>query len=438
MNSKNASSTAPPSRVVKLNSPPAKRDGESSLPPHSDARPADDFPRPSDACFYGLAGDIARTIQPLTEADPLALLMNVLTAFGSMAGKNCYTCAGGGRHYGNLFWASVGKTSKGRKGTAWQTVRPIFKTADTEWLADCVISGLSTGEGLIHQIRDTANEDPGIDDKRLLSLEEELARPFKVMRRDGNTLSPVLRSAWDGGKLRVTTKFNGETATDPHVSVIGHISREELAGVLTEDDIFNGTANRFLWLAVRRSQCLPETPEIPEPLLAPFANRMRDALAWANSEREISRDNQARSRWQEIYRTLSDFADERSGLTGCILARAEAQVTRLSLLMAMLDQSPVIHLPHLNAALALWQYAEDSARWIFHQSGTGNRDADAILAHLRAAGRPVARTEISRAVFNGNRPAEKIAAALAVLTRLRFAASCPYQDGHRGEFWQST
>jgi len=44
--------------------------------------------------------------------------------------------------------------------------------------------------------------DAGIDDKRLLVAESEFANVLKVMTREGNTLSPVLRGAWDSGDLR--------------------------------------------------------------------------------------------------------------------------------------------------------------------------------------------------------------------------------------------
>ena len=39
--------------------------------------------------------------------------------------------------------------------------------------------------------------DAGVKDKRLLVQEGELSQALKVMKREGNTLSPVLRNAWD-------------------------------------------------------------------------------------------------------------------------------------------------------------------------------------------------------------------------------------------------
>src|SRR3989304_4954478 len=41
---------------------------------------------PAEAAFSGLAGDIVRAIEPHSEADPVAVLVQVLIAFGGMVG----------------------------------------------------------------------------------------------------------------------------------------------------------------------------------------------------------------------------------------------------------------------------------------------------------------------------------------------------------------
>ena len=60
----------------------------------------DEYPAPPDeAAYYGLAGDIVRRIEPHTEADPVALLIQLLAAFGNVIGRNAYMLADGARHY---------------------------------------------------------------------------------------------------------------------------------------------------------------------------------------------------------------------------------------------------------------------------------------------------------------------------------------------------
>src|SRR5437660_12573476 len=98
--------------------------------------------------------------------------------------------------------------------------------------------------------------------------------------------------------------------------------------------------------------------------------------------REMARDDESRSLWAAEYPRLS--AGE-PGLLGAILGRAEAHVLRLSLIYAVLDRSPVVRPEHLHAALAVWDYADASARRIFGDA-LGLAVADIILTALRTRG----------------------------------------------------
>jgi hypothetical protein len=103
-------------------------------------------------------------------------------------------------------------------------------------------------------------------------------------------------------------------------------------------------------------------------------------------------------------------------LDGHHTARAEAQVVRLAMLYALLDEKAQIDMPHLLAALALWEYAEASARHVFGSS-LGDPIADEILRAVRAAGQDgMTRTQI-RDLFKRNCSAERIGAALDLLAR---------------------
>ena len=62
------------------------------------------------------------------------------------------------------------------------------------------------------------------------------------------------------------------------------------------------------------------------------------------------------------------LTDDRPGLLGAITGRAEAQVLRLSCLYALMDQSAVVTRQHLTAAIALWDYAAQSAQYLFGDS----------------------------------------------------------------------
>jgi hypothetical protein len=187
---------------------------------------------PDDAVFTGLAGEIVRTITPHTESDPVALLVQLLIAFGSVIGRSAHVIVGAARHYAVEFAVLVGETSTARKGSSWSEVYRIIAAVDPDWRDHRISVGLSTGEGLIYHVRDELQGkeairekgkitgyqdviiDHGIPDKRLMILETEFGGVLKVSAREGNRLSAVMRQAWDGGTLATMTKsFEHHTTT---------------------------------------------------------------------------------------------------------------------------------------------------------------------------------------------------------------------------------
>ena len=134
---------------------------------------------PADA-YIGLSGEVVRTIEPHTEADPAALLLQFLTFFGNAVGRGPHYEVEGDRHFTVLDIVLVGATAKSRKGTSVGRIRQVFRAADGEWESARVKTGLSSGEGLINEVRDPVKNgakviDPGVEDKRLLVLEAEFA-----------------------------------------------------------------------------------------------------------------------------------------------------------------------------------------------------------------------------------------------------------------------
>ncbi len=385
--------------------------------------------------FYGLAGEIVRTINPYTEADPVAVLAHVLVAFGNVVGSRPHFRVEHTHHSVRLYAVLLGETAKGRKGTAWSTPRRIFGDVDPDWVNDRVTSGLSSGEGLIYAVRDPRVEhrpvrekgqvvryeevmaDEGVGDKRLLVVEQEFSQALKVMAREGNILSVVIRQAWDAGDLHPLTKNNPLRATGAHISIIGHITKDELLRHLNDTEQANGFANRFIWFLVRRSKVIPRPTGTPEELLHPVIQRLSKAVAFATQVEELERDTEAEAAWADVY---PDLSEGRPGLLGAILARGEVQVMRLACIYALLDCSSVIRVPHLKAALAVWDYSEDCARRIFGDH-LGNPDADRILLAARVRG-GLTLTEISN-LFGGHKTTAEIDAALGLL--LRLGLMCP-------------
>jgi len=394
-NSAKAASPAPVNRIVGAAEPEVADD----LPLEGVA----EWPAPlGPAASPGLLGDILGTIGPETEADPAALLVHNLVFYGSCINRTAYFPVGRTRHHTNLFALAVGPTSEGRKGTARDDAARLFSDIDPEWLTRRCPSGLATGEGLIHAVRDPSFGepgqdgkpgsvvDPGVTDKRLCVFEAEYAAPLRLMCKQGSTLGATLRSAWDRGELANLSKNSGEVATGAHISVIGHISVEELRAELNTTDAANGFINRHLLVMVRRARVLPEGGNVAADRLVPLVRGLRAAVEFGRTTAEVCRDAAARAHWESVYDELSTRGP---GLLGAVLGRAEPQVARLSLVYALLDRSRVIGDRHLCAALEFWRYCAESGRFIFGER-LGDPLADKVLGFLRSAVAGLTRGEI--------------------------------------------
>jgi hypothetical protein len=395
----------------------------------SESSPARVFPTLSDECYIGLLGRIAEFIEPETESHPAAILVQLLVTFGNLVGHQPYFVVEATHHYTNLFACLVGHTSKSRKGTSLDHIKQIFRLADPEWEHERFAQGLSSGEGLIWNVRDAIYQverdkktklvsevmtDPGIDDKRFLVGENEFAQPLRLMSQPRSILSTVIRSAWDSGNLRTLVKNSPARATDAHISIIGHITEEELKRELSQCEFFNGFANRFLWTAVKRVRKLPEGGDLVQADLVRLGNELRDVLKVACQVTLMTRDDEAREHWRQIY---DDLSEGRPGMVGAATDRAEAQVLRLSMIYALADASAKIKLVHQEAALALWQYSFDSAKYLFGQRLSDPR-AQRIWEALKVRTEGMTRNAIQDEIFQRNISSEALTEVLQSLIEL--------------------
>lgn len=129
--------------------------------------------------------------------------------------------------------------------------------------------------------------------------------------------------------------------------------------------------------------------------------------------------------WESIY---PDLSQEHTGLAGSIINRAEAQTLRLALVYALLDGQGAIGESHLKAALAMWQYAQDSALYIF-----GDRAADPLedrILELLKQG-PLSATKLS-AALNRNIPKERLRPVLQRLEAQRHISITQIKQNGRG------
>jgi hypothetical protein len=127
----------------------------------------------------------------------------------------------------------------------------VLNSVDEYWTENCLLSGLGSGEALFDMVEE--------GDKRRLIFEPELARLLAVMSREGSTLSAILREGWDRGDVALHTRQDKVKVNGAHISLIGHITKDELLRRLDTTELANGLCNRMLWVCTKRSKKLPHS-----------------------------------------------------------------------------------------------------------------------------------------------------------------------------------
>jgi hypothetical protein len=346
--------------------------------------------------------DIIDAATANNEVDPVSFLMTLLSGFGASVGSNPHIRIADTLHPPRISTILVGGSSRARKGTSTATILRLLKMAEDEAkLEPLVITNgpLSSGEGLINAVRDPNPDakppDVGINDKRLWCIEEEFASVLNVSKRVGNTLSTILRSAWDGGKINPLTRHQTICATNPHICILGHITIHELKIVLNNTEVFNGFANRFLWACVQRKQTIPFPSSIDETIMNHLAKEMGNIILQSRKLRELKFNKNAHELWQEKYPEISE---DLPGFLGAITARSEAHTMRLSLVLALLDGKTEIEQKHLEGALAISEYNINSCKFLFGGIPV-DRDVEKIIQALEVG--PKTTTEL-HSLFSGH------------------------------------
>jgi hypothetical protein len=336
-------------------------------------------PGMGDEAFHGVAGDYIRSLKGNSEASQEGMLVLFLSAFSSMVGYRAWTRVEETVHYPNLFAIVAGKSSRARKDTGYNRIIKPLKEADETWAKECCKSHFASGEALAEYFIKRQS------DPRLFFADREFKGTLSICAREGNTLSPKVRSLYDSIAMEDNTKSGGQrVAPKTTGSWVGLITLRELRETLAEVELASGFANRFLFAIARRSKKLPfgGTPVDTSDT----AVRISEVLAWLNDkDRHIQFSDTARPIWESFYNELSDADPD-------YLTRAEANTLRLAMNFAILDRSEEIRPEHLKAALAVWQFCAASATEVF--GSQGSPDAEHLAQAVKQS-RKMSRTQIS-------------------------------------------
>jgi hypothetical protein len=143
-----------------------------------------------------------------------------------------------------------------------------------------------------------------------------------------------------------------------------------------------------------------------------FRAELQGIVAFAQGVEQVTLSPEAARAWGDgVYLHLSR---DRGGVVGSIMGRAEVMTLRVAMVYALLEQSAQIRMDHLEAALAVLEYAEQSARYIF-----GGIEVDPtkqkIITALEGKPEGMTSTEIIRSVFQNHLSGQRLRAVLSEL-----------------------
>jgi hypothetical protein len=385
---------------------------------------------------------LAGRICGATEVDPPAFVFQLLTEIGVMVGRRVYVNCGGAPHYMNLFTQIVGHSGLASKGTSRHAEKAIIRGLQSfgdkyEWDERNYLSGIVSGAGLIHEVRDKKTEkkdedaeekviDAGVTDKRKLIVETEFSRMMKATAKPDDPLREVMQQLWDGDDVVSTrAKTMGEVGTQPHAGLIGHITPNLLTVRLPDEEIWSGSANRYLYVFSRSLRNIPDPPRltpqwIGEKLLSALKAALDNTLRHPDPSNnpdaaditplEITFDDDAAALWRAEYPALRRRLPTKFGeLTG----RAAPHVRVLAALCAICEGRRRVTTRNLQAGLALWKYSEDTIRYYFHIS-VADMLPESMLAEIREAGEAgVSLTKLSELARRNEKERDK---AIKMLT----------------------
>ena len=337
-------------------------------------------PRLPDEALHGLPGEVARALSESSGADPASILAMFLTMFGNAVGRQPHIMFYGHDEPARFYTLIVGKWARGRKGTAYNAVRKLFETAEPEWSANRIESGLQSSEAMIETVADSPNGDP-----RLLILETEFARFIATMSAQ-KKFSSRMRTAYDGETLAARrVKAAPLISTQHNISLIGMITPGELIAL---QRLSGGLESRMLYVYSAPSRRATKAdPFIIDESEIVLAERVKSAInhAWDNILTKCGPISAELAELRGIapktkFQIADDVADNWKSTVDPLIesladdigedyerytARGQTQVIRLALAYALADEADEIGWAHVQAAMALWEFCAYSARRIF-------------------------------------------------------------------------
>lgn len=322
-----------------------------------------------DTALYGVLGDLVWAVSPDTEAHQAAVYLDLLCRTGCTFNSGIFLGP-----YPRIpcrpFGCVIGPSGWGRKGTSHKVGATIFGDAGEFRQVD----GWSSGQGIIHMMRDATGDDK-LDlgyakDKRHFFLEEECEKAQTLVHMPASTTGDTIKQLYDSRDKFDNPKIAHTKVTLPH-AVFMYDATPRAWCNWPEREITNGFLNRFLCVYSEQTQRLPHGGNWLNDEVLRYQAELREAISLVRVMGEMTLSGPAMVLYERFYDEICDLQVDRGDHPlNDMIARAGDAVKRVAIISAALQGSRQIPAEAVEAAIVLWRYNLATVEWLWVKRGS--------------------------------------------------------------------
>jgi hypothetical protein len=170
---------------------------------------------------------------------------------------------------------------------------------------------------------------------------------------------------------------------------------------------------------VRDSKRLPNGGRLDAQVVSDLGLTLKRRAENARKRGILHRSEAGDDCWAPLYHAMCE--DDPGGLVAAVIARDRAQMVRLQVTYALLDDSRYIEPVHIEAAWAVWRYCRASVEHIWSRF---DPVSERLYRAICAAGPRGLDGSAQSAVFGRNLPKDDLEQARAVLEEWELIETC--------------
>ncbi len=393
---------------------------EEIAPVDEDLLPVPSIP---EEAWVGLFADYRDAVGPTTEASDSYHYASLALGLGATLGRRIFVYHAR-ELYPNFNVCLVGRSGIARKDTAWDRKKRILEQLHADDMDSTdpvfqIIPGLGSVEGLIDALGGTG--------KVVILNESEFLSLLSKAKQDSlSNIIPKLTSLYDCPNYEtLKTRKKAVVCREPFLSIFSGTTLAWLQMGLSQNEIYGGFANRFMFICGDPKEPMPFPPKADPQKIEGIVQGINDVRQWADDLKgttggEVSATPEARGLFSQFYAAYHKRCSL-EGLNSTLIARIQTFIWKLSLLYAAMEFSDQIRLRHMECALAAGDFLEKSMLNVFqsfNESKSRQKERE-ILLYLQQRDALVPKREMYRALHMSARHLDEIAKGLKAMGLIR-------------------